>query len=155
VAGGVYLLANRAGTWEAFAMTDQKFATLKQKLQQEPNHADVMLYFFDHFADHQAFIKMSQPVSDEQRQKSICAVLLINLQVLLGKPNVALIDPFVLAVPKHRLLHGAFLTEGMSVGAFFYFEDIDSGLVGVSGGRLGDQLLSARFTLNLLPLSTE
>jgi hypothetical protein len=36
-----------------------------------------------------------------------------------------------------------------------YFEDIDSELVGVSGGRLGDQLLSARFTLNLLPLSTE
>jgi hypothetical protein len=136
-------------------MTDQKFATLKRKLQQEPNHADVMRYFFDHFADHQAFIKMSQPVLDEQRQKSICAVLLINLQVLLGKPNVALINPFVLAVPKHRLLHGAFLTEGMSVGAFFYFEDIDSGLVGVSGGRLGDQLLTARFTLNLLPLSTE
>jgi hypothetical protein len=136
-------------------MTDKKFATLKRKLQQEPNHADVMCYFFDHFADHQAFIKMSQPVLDEQRQKSICAVLLMNLQVLLGKPNVALIDPFVLAVPKHRLLHGAFLTEGMSVGAFFYFEDIDSGLVGVSGGRLGDQLLSARFTLGLLPLSTE
>ena len=136
-------------------MTDQKFATLKRKLQQEPNHADVMHYFFDHFADHQAFIKMSQPVSDEQRQKAIHTMLLINLQVLLGKPNVALINPFVLAVPKHRLLHGAFLTEGMSVGAFFYFEDIDSGLVGVSGGQLGDQLLSARFTLNLLPLSTE
>jgi hypothetical protein len=51
-------------------MTDQKFATLKRKLQQEPNHADVMHYFFDHFADHQAFIKMSEPVSDEQRQKA-------------------------------------------------------------------------------------
>ncbi|MDT7960600.1 MAG: hypothetical protein RQ971_01930 [Armatimonadota bacterium] len=36
-----------------------------------------------------------------------------------------------------------------------YFEDIDSGLVGVSGGQLGDQLLTARFTLGLLPLSTE
>jgi len=136
-------------------MTDRKFATLKRKLQQEPNHADVMRYFFDHFADHLAFIKMSQPVLDEQRQKAIHTILLVNLQLLLGKSDVALINPFILAVPKHRLLHGAFLTEGMSVGAFFYFEDIDSGLVGVSGGRLGDQLLTARFTLGLLPLSTE
>lgn len=130
-------------------MTDKKFAVLKSKLQQEPNHADVMYYFFDHFADHQAFIKMSEPVTDEDRLKPIHTVLLLNLQVLLGKRQVALIAPLVLSVPKHRLLHGGFLTEGMSAGAFFYYEDIDMGLVGVTGGSLGSQLLSARFQLSI------
>ncbi|GIV11071.1 MAG: hypothetical protein KatS3mg020_0562 [Fimbriimonadales bacterium] len=131
-------------------MTPEKFATLRKKLQQEKNHGAIMNYFFDHFADHQAFVRMSEPT----RNELIETVLPIVVQALLGQRNVAVVNLLQLRVPSQQLLHGGFMAGG-AMGAFFYFEDLDEGLVGLSGGRLGGQLLTARFQAKLFAPKTE
>ncbi|MCS6919122.1 MAG: hypothetical protein NZM28_05075 [Fimbriimonadales bacterium] len=131
-------------------MTEGKFNTLRKKLQQEKNHGAVMTYFFDHFADHHAFIQMSEPT----RSELIEMALPIVLQSLLGQPNVAVLNLMQLRVPSQKMLHGGFMAGG-AMGAFFYFEDLDIGLVGLSGGRLRGQLLTARFQAKMFDLKSE
>ncbi|MCS7300953.1 MAG: hypothetical protein NZ556_05295 [Fimbriimonadales bacterium] len=128
-------------------MTDSKYATLRRKLQQEKNLAKIMTYFFDHFADHQEFIRSSE----KGRNEFIETVLPIVVRSVLGTRVTALVNLMQLYVPQQKMWHGSFLV-GNSVGAFFYFEDLDMGLVGVSGGRLGSQLISARFQAKMFDL---
>ncbi len=61
---------------------------------------------------------------------------MITLQFTLGQPNPTLIGPRFMRVPSEKMVHGGFQLPDGGVGSFFYFEDIDLGLVGVSGGSL-------------------
>lgn len=131
-------------------MTQGKFETLRRKLQQEKNHSAVMNYFFNHFADHAEFVQMSEPT----RNELIETALPIVLQALLGQRYVAVQNLMQLRVPSQQMLHGGFMAGG-AMGAFFYFEDLDMGLVGLSGGRMRGQLLMARFQAKMFAAKTE
>lgn len=127
-------------------MTVQHFAELKYRLQTASSHAGVMRYFFKYFGDRPELIQKSEPHHDELLEK----VLMITLQFTLNQPNPTLREPRFMRVPSEKMVHGGFQLPDGSVGSFFYFEDIDLGLVGVSGGALGPQLVTARFKVKMV-----
>lgn len=131
-------------------MTPGKFAMLRRKLQKDRDLSKIMTYFFDHFADHQEFIQMSEPT----RHEEVETILPIVVQSVFLQQRTALKNLMLLRVPDQQMLHGGFMAGG-AMGSFFYFEDMDMGLVGLTGGPLGGQLVSARFRAKTLSRKNE
>ncbi len=131
-------------------MTPGKFAMLRRKLQKDRDLGAIMTYFFDHFADHQEFAQMSEPT----RHEEVEAILPIVVQSIFLQQRIELKNLLLLRVPDQQMLHGGF-TAGGAMGSLFYFEDLDLGLVGLTGGPLGGRLVTARFRAKVLPSKTE
>ncbi|MFN3690308.1 MAG: hypothetical protein ACK4UU_05205 [Fimbriimonadales bacterium] len=131
-------------------MTPGKFAMLRRKLQKDRDLGAIMTYFFDHFADHREFIKMSEP----GRSEAVELILPVVVQSLVGLKRVAMKNVAQMRVPDQQMWHGSFMVDN-AIGSFFYFEDLDMGLVGLTGGWLDGQLVTARFRAKALPLKNE
>ena len=118
-------------------------AGMKQRFIDAPDFGDLMQSFVDDFANDPRFLKLGSSVRDPK------------LEVVLGElagqvaNGVKTLDQVMLfRLPQYKFSHGAFFF-GSWVGTFFYFEDIDRGLV-----ALGDDsgpTHFARFTLVPLP----
>lgn len=100
-------------------------AVLQQKLTTTEDFSEVMNYFFDHFAENDAFMNAGERTHDEQLE----AILRKAAQSLAGK-NAAFRVLFAIRIAKHRFIHGACLVNGQ-MGNFFYFEKTLSGMMAV------------------------
>ncbi|MFN7161732.1 MAG: hypothetical protein ACK4NB_01565, partial [Fimbriimonadales bacterium] len=74
MAGKVYLAPKPLGT-EAMAVTPGKFNMLRKKLQNDTDLNAIMNYFYDHFADHEEFVKMCEPIRHEDLESLLPTVI--------------------------------------------------------------------------------
>lgn len=103
-------------------------AVLQQKLTTTENFSEVMNYFFDHFAENNAFLDAGERTHDEQ----LDAILRKAAQSLAGK-DATFRTLFAIRIAKHKFIHGACLVNGQ-MGNFFYFEKTLSGMMAVLSG---------------------
>jgi hypothetical protein len=118
------------------------FQKLKQKLRQEPILADIWGFYMDHFADHQEFTDMGEPLRDEVLDAS-----LINCckGMYAGKADKITIEFMSIYLAKQRFFHGPVEMEGR-YGGMFYFEAIKMGMVAIPGE---DSMVKySRFSIN-------
>ncbi|MFN8494686.1 MAG: hypothetical protein U0350_44200 [Caldilineaceae bacterium] len=125
------------------ALDLRKLVSLKMKLVEEKELADVMNYFFDHFGESQEFIELSQPTRHEMLE----AILAQTAGPLTGsKTKVVMHNFMLLHVPQQQFYHGAFLING-KLANVIYFDDIQMGCIAIamgSGGRTNFVRFSAR-----------
>ncbi len=126
-------------------MTPGKFNMLRKKLQNDTDLNAIMNYFYDHFADHEEFIKMCEPTRHEDLESLLPTVI----RGVFKRPRVVLRDVVLLRVPGQNMVHGGFSIDG-ALGFFFYFEDLDMGAIGIVGGPLGDLSVAVRFRISAL-----
>jgi hypothetical protein len=102
---------------------------LKQKLKQEPKLADIWGFYMDHFADHEEFTDMGEPLRDE-----VLDAALINCckEMYTGKADKIVVEFMSIYLAKQRFFHGPVEIDGR-YGGMFYFEDIKTGMVAIPG----------------------
>jgi hypothetical protein len=102
---------------------------LKQKLKQEPKLADIWGFYMDHFADHEEFTDMGEPLRDE-----VLDAALINCckEMYAGKADKIVVEFMSIYLAKQRFFHGPVEIDGR-YGGMFYFEDIKMGMVAIPG----------------------
>ncbi len=102
---------------------------LKQKLRQEPKLADIWEFYLDHFADHQEFANLGEPVQNKEIETA-----LVNCcrQMFEDKGELLIAEFMSIYLAKQRFFHGPVKIEGR-YGGMFYFEDIKMGLVAIPG----------------------
>src|ERR671932_627323 len=99
------------------ALDLRKLTTLKMKLGQEKELADVMNYFFDHFGESQDFIELSEPARHEMLE----AILAQTVGPLTGiKTKVVLRNFLLLHVPQYQFYHGAFMINGKLANVIYF-----------------------------------
>jgi hypothetical protein len=105
------------------------FQKLKQKLKQEPKLADIWEFYMDHFADHEEFTDMGEPLRDE-----VLDAALINCckEMYAGKADKITVEFMSIYLAKQRFFHGPVEIDGR-YGGMFYFEDIKTGMVAIPG----------------------
>lgn len=119
-------------------------ATLKDKLQSAKDFGDILRYFFDHFGDHAEFMDHGERVTLRGMQQ----LLEMTVGSMFSK-KVKLGGLRILHLPEYRFYHGGFVA-GVGMGNFFYFEDIQMGLVSVV--EMGSSMTyMARLSMRPLP----
>lgn len=115
-----------------------KLEILKEEIKKNRNNREAVHYFFDHFADHRAFIDMSIPTEDEILDKIIIG---IGEQVF-KKKNITLQKKLFLTIEGYNFIHGPIIIENRMM-SFVYFSDI---LLGVFSIYLGGEVLYGRMS---------
>jgi hypothetical protein len=132
---------------------------LKQKLKQEPKLADIWGFYMDHFADHEEFTDMGEPLRDEVLDAALincCKEMYSNPKsvagsdrpqslaqqqtnsesdfglLYAGKADKIVVEFMSIYLAKQRFFHGPVEIDGR-YGGMFYFEDIKTGMVAIPG----------------------
>jgi hypothetical protein len=113
---------------------------LRERLQHPTDYEKAFHYFLEEFAGDQNFI--AQGVVEQAPQ--LAAVLSLIASRALGK-EVQWQQTRISALPAFRFHHGLGSVDGR-VALFFYFEEINSGLVAIIPGQQGEAELG-RFRL--------
>lgn len=112
-------------------MKDDKFGTLKMMLVRDDDFKTIMDYFFDHFAENAEFMARgkSEPNSGQpivQRVAATAAIMLATSGIRLDDTVAGALRPIHL--PEDKFFHGAVTIRGQFL-LFFYFEDLDVGMI--------------------------
>jgi|SRR5882724_1533635 hypothetical protein len=113
---------------------------LRQRMLHATNYELAVNYFLEEFAGDAAFIR----ASEREQMPHLVAVLSIVVSKAIGR-RIEVDNVLVSYLREHRFVHGNALAEGR-VMLFFYFEDVDTGLVMLIPGLRG-QMEVARFRL--------
>lgn len=123
----------------------KRLPTLKLKLVTATEFSDVLNYFFDHFGENEEFMGLGKadrhPLLEEVLAHSARAVLQTSLIVM---KNV-----FIIHVPGYHFVHGAFQVNG-NLANFFYFEDIDTGMMAMTPSPTSNETRFIRFSCQQL-----
>jgi hypothetical protein len=113
---------------------------LKQMLLHEKNFGPVWEYFMVHCAENPEFLALGESARHTLVEEIVTQVA---KQMFSGPGDV---KALVLSrVPKEQFVHGGFFVDGR-LGAVFYFEDAQTGLMSVAEGPPSDQVKFARFS---------
>jgi len=112
-------------------MSVKNLNALKLKLISEPDFMVTMEYFFDHFAENDEFMKLGGPLPDRNHRifevvPRTGAELLTTYGVKLGNIAIGGLRPIYVA--EEQFIHGSLMLERYLI-VFFYFEDLDVGLL--------------------------
>ncbi len=129
------------------AVVDQ----LKLTLVKSKDLSDIMTFFFDELMAVPGFMAMGVPCQgDATMNRIIGAVETIYRQQFPGesaaKPHVL----SLLRLKKYKFFHGSCIING-KLGALFFFEDLDMGLVSLGGMPPDHQVMHFRFQAVQLP----
>jgi hypothetical protein len=113
---------------------------LKKMLLHEKDLGPVWEYFMVHFAENTEFMALGE----RARHTLVEAIVArVGEEMFSGTGDV---KALVLSrVPKEQFIHGGFFVDGR-LGAVFYFEDVQTGLMSVAEGPPSDQVKFARFS---------
>lgn len=114
-----------------------RLPALKLKLTTDTDLGSIFDYFFDHFGENDDFIAASKP----RYNSTLREILGYTIGIMLRKSGAQRAEVSMLTVPKQQFYHGTIKTSDY-LAPFFYFEDIDMGIVAVAEG---DNTLFARF----------
>ncbi len=115
----------------------KKLDELKEKLMAAGSFADVMDFFFDHCGENLDFMALGKRV----KSPLLTAVIQRVGEELLGT-RVRVTGTAFILLKKQRFIHGTGHINGRMI-AFFFFKDIDMGLLGC---HIGDMSKFVRFT---------
>jgi hypothetical protein len=119
--------------------------SLKRKLRKEKDFFQTMHYFYDHFGENDAFMKLGKRTRHPQFE----AILQQAANSLMGSPATVRM-PFLIYLPKQHFIHGACMVNGC-MGNYIFFEDIISGLLAVVMPGENAETKIARITAHILP----
>ena len=98
---------------------------LKDKLVNEPDFNETMKYFFDNFAENEAFIQLG----DLYKSKFIETMITHAASKALGQ-QATVKDLMLTRLPAQKFCHGPCFVNGR-MATLFYFEDIRTGLLAI------------------------
>ncbi|MCI0399534.1 MAG: hypothetical protein L0332_24130 [Chloroflexi bacterium] len=113
---------------------------LKKKLVAETDFYRVFNYFFDHFGENEAFLDLGGPTRHPTLEKIIAQVG----GGLLGT-RVVLMNLLLIRLPEQGFIHGGCVLNGHVVN-FFYFEDIQVGMMAIALSRKQGETKIVRFS---------
>lgn len=119
-------------------------STLKMKMVQANDFGKVMDYFFDHFGENDQFMRLGEPTRHELLEQ----VLAATAKQTLRTSKVQITNGFFIHLPEQQFLHGACQLNGR-LSNFFYFEDIDSGMVAIVTEPTKSETQIARFSCQM------
>ena len=108
-----------------------KLNSLRLKLIAESDFSKIMDYFFDHFGENAEFHMLGRPLNDPKHPimesvPTTAGALLANTGAKLK--SVGIHEIRAISLPEHKLIHGSVTMQG-HVLVFFYFEDLDVGMI--------------------------
>ena len=114
--------------------------TLKEKLINAQDFAEVMHYFFDYFAENEEFLKLGRA------QHSSLVEAIAKETASSALQERATVREFRLfRLPKAKLYHGACFVNGR-IATLFFFEDIMTGMMAISMGDGTSEIRFVRLT---------
>ena len=119
----------------------QHLGVLRERMLHPTDFETAVSYFLEEFAGDEAFVR----ASEREDAPQLIAVLRIGVSKALGKP-VEVGDAIVSHLTGHHFFHGHARAEGRVV-LFFYFQDLDTGILMVVPGAQG-QMDIARFRVS-------
>ena len=131
-------------------------SSLKLKVTTEKDLFNIYNYFFDYFGEDIEFLDRGERVDHEELKQVILAILHHTLDY----PDMVVLDMFFIRVPDDNFIHGACPVMGPDkLVNYFYFEDIDSGLMAVCSSPFepdsDDETQMVRFSLERIKASGE
>jgi hypothetical protein len=124
--------------------------TLKEKLISGADFAEIMNYFFDHFAENHEFMKLGR-VQHSNLVETITAQAAASA---LGKDTVVIREMRIVRLPRQKFCHGPCFIDG-HIATLFFFEDIQTGMLAIALSAKGGQMLFARITAVPMPKKQE
>ena len=111
-----------------------KIQDLKRRLAECTDFGAFWKYYFDNFAEDDAFLNLGRLVTGDQLHEILAKVA----ARVLGATNVTLVDPRLVEQPESGLIHGSCLVNGKLM-CILFFPDLDLGIAAVSAltGRGG------------------
>ncbi|NJP07300.1 MAG: hypothetical protein HC837_17610 [Chloroflexaceae bacterium] len=125
--------------------TMQKLAELKVRLISATDFYTVFDYFYDHISEDEHFMDMSTPTQNDFLQQ----VLVTCAQSALKQSVIAVSQMMMLYAEDAQFYHGGAWFNYL-IANFFYFEDIDAGLMALVIKPAGNETLIARFSIQAL-----
>lgn len=123
----------------------RKLSELKVKLVTTRDFHATFNYFFDHFGENHDFMGTGTPKYNERLQQ----VLATCAQPILKQSVIKMVNIKMIYVEEQKFYHGAAMINHMMAN-FFYFEDIDSGLIALAPSSLQGETIIVRFSLQML-----
>jgi hypothetical protein len=123
----------------------KKLPTLKMKLISATDFGEVFDYFFDHFGENEEFMNLGESTRNSLLEQALvqAASKMLNTTV------IAIPKAFYISIPDYQFIHGAGQMNDALIN-FFYFEDIDSGMMAMASEKFGDETKLARFSCYIL-----
>lgn len=104
----------------------RKLSKLKLKLTTGTKFNLIFEYFLDHFGENKDFIAASTP----QHNETLAQMIGLSVGTMLKKSGAQPVEVMMRTVAEQQFYHGVLKMDEYLV-PFFYFEDIDMGLLGV------------------------
>lgn len=112
-------------------MNLDKLVSLKMKLVAENDFSVIWEYFMDNFAENEEFLDCGHPMQDDDSPipKAVATAAATALASAGIRAKAAVVGNLIpIHIPEQQFVHGAMIMQGHLV-TFFYFEDLDVGLV--------------------------
>lgn len=112
-----------------------KLGTLKMKAIAENDFAPIWEYFLDNFAENDEFMSIGERL--DVTDHPVKTALLLSAAMAFAssgmRPDKSAPSPDIRAiyVPEEKFIHGGVVVQ-RTMGAFFYFEDLDVGLLSIT-----------------------
>jgi hypothetical protein len=123
------------------ATIEQRIRMLRERLVSAKDFREPWNYFHDRLVGDKDFSSAGEPASNESLQDVLEAT---GSAVL--RHRVSAEDFLPIHLPSHHFWHGALRFEALP-GIFFYFDDVDVGLLGIPDPQSSRNTLYVRFSL--------
>lgn len=120
----------------------ERLDNLKLMLSHEKDLAKIWSYFMTHFADHEAFTDVGEPIRNPLIER---IVMVINRQLF----DETVKNLLLISLPNFSFLHGVF-TVGNRTGGLIYFEEIQKGMIAISENPPSQMVKYCRFNPQML-----
>ncbi len=114
--------------------------TLQERLIGADNFADVMNYFFDHFAENEKFMQLGHA-----QHSSLVETLIKEAAASALQTKVTIRELRLFRLPREKFYHGACFINGL-IANLFFFEAIMTGMMAISMGNENSEIRFARIT---------
>jgi hypothetical protein len=121
----------------------KRLEELKVKLVTATDFFEVFNYFFDHFGENEDFMDRGVRKHNDYIQQ----VLVASAQQVLKTSKVVTHHPLMIYVKEQRFYHGA-IWFNQILANFFYFEDINAGLMALAQVTGSSETAVIRFSLD-------
>jgi hypothetical protein len=120
----------------------KQLAALKIKLVTESNFNEIFHYFFDHFGENDTFLKMGKPT-----RHSVLEQIIAQAAAQVARQQIVVLQNlFLIGLAEEKFIHGGCYFNDKYVANFFYFEDIDAGMISIGAPTRSEETLFARFS---------
>jgi hypothetical protein len=119
--------------------------TLKMKLITAKDFGEVFDFFFDYFGENEHFMKLGHAGRHELLEQ----VLVHSAKQVLRSNVIVMKNAFVILLPEQQFVHGAGQFNDY-LANFFYFEDIDAGMLALAHMPFTDETQLIRFSCQQL-----